>query len=166
MIKKSKYLIFLNNQPSHPPSLISHMGKYACNQLCEKLDYYTHVYTYSCNQLLEKLDYYSHGHVLVHEGLTCVWKIKNMIVHMRILFITCILDHMYSCISDCFYEHPQASPFSNLYNKTWVLTWTLCMPWEQWISGFVWRKNIMVTQYQPSPKKTWYPWFHTVSYVF
>ena len=31
---------------------------------------------------------------------------------MRILFITCVLDCMNSCASDCFYEHPRSGPSS------------------------------------------------------
>ena len=65
--------------------------------------------TYSCNRLCEKLDYYSYGHVLVQ---LIVRRIRNMIVHMRILFITCVLDCMNSCTSDCLYEHPQYDPSS------------------------------------------------------
>ena len=34
------------------------------------------------------------------------------ILHMRILFITCVLDCMNSCTSDCFYEHLRADPSS------------------------------------------------------
>ena len=67
------------------------------------------MYTYSCNRLCEKLNYYSYGHVLVQ---LIVRRIRNMIVHMRILFITCVLDCMNSCTSDCFNEHPRADPSS------------------------------------------------------
>ena len=28
------------------------------------------------------------------------------------------------------------------------MSWTLCMAGEQWLSGFVWHQNIMVTKYQ------------------
>ena len=65
--------------------------------------------TYSCNRLCEKLNYYSYGHVLVQ---LIVRRIRNMIVHMRILFITCVLDCMNSCTSDCLYEHPRSDPSS------------------------------------------------------
>ena len=65
--------------------------------------------TYSCNQLCEKLHYYSYGHVLVQ---LIVRRIRKMIVHMRILFI--VLDCMNSCTSDCFYEHPPANPSSGI----------------------------------------------------
>ena len=40
--------------------------------------------TYSYNQWCEKLGYYSYGHVLVQ---LIVRRIRNMIVHMRVLFI-------------------------------------------------------------------------------
>ena len=36
-----------------------------------------------------------------------------------------------------------------IYTWVFVLSWTLCKAGEQWISGFVWHQNIMVTQYQP-----------------
>ena len=39
--------------------------------------------------------------------------------------------------------------FTNLYKRFFVLSWTLCMAGEQWISGFVEHQNIMVTKYQP-----------------
>ena len=39
--------------------------------------------------------------------------------------------------------------FTNLYKIFFVLSLTLFMVGEQWISGFVWHQNIMVTQYQP-----------------
>ena len=70
--------------------------------------------TYSCNRLCEKLNYYSYGHVLVQ---LIVQRIRNMIVHMRILFITCVLDCMNSCTSDCLYEHPQSDPSSTKCNR-------------------------------------------------
>ena len=35
-----------------------------------------------------------------------------MIVHMRNLFIVCVLDCMNSCTSDCLYEHPRSDPSS------------------------------------------------------
>ena len=65
--------------------------------------------TYSYNRLCEKLGYYSYGHVLVQ---LIVRRIRNMIVHMRVLFITCVLDCMNSCTSDCLYEHPWSDPSS------------------------------------------------------
>ena len=66
--------------------------------------------TYSYNRLCEKLGYYSYGHVLVQ---LIVRRIRNMIVHMRVLFITCVLDCMNSCTSDCLYEHPWSDPSSH-----------------------------------------------------
>ena len=60
--------------------------------------------------------------------------------------------------------------FIKLYKNILVLTSTICMPWEQWISGFVWHKKSWLLNISPelwflsSPEKTWYPWFHTVSY--
>ena len=41
--------------------------------------------------------------------------------------------------------------FTNLYERFFVLSWTLCMAWhgDQWISGFVWHQNIIVTKYHP-----------------
>ena len=39
--------------------------------------------------------------------------------------------------------------FIDLDNKFLVMTWTWCMPGEQWILGFIWPTKIMVTQYQP-----------------
>ena len=65
--------------------------------------------TYSCNRLCEQLDYYSYGNALVQ---LIVQRIRYMIVHMRILYITCVLDYMNSCTSDCLYEHPQSDPSS------------------------------------------------------
>ena len=65
--------------------------------------------TYSCNRLCEKLDYYSYDHAIVQ---LIVRRIRNMIVHMRILFIVCVLDCMNSCTSDCLYEHPRSDPSS------------------------------------------------------
>ena len=61
--------------------------------------------------------------------------------------------------------------FTDLYDNILVMTWTLCMPGEHWILGFIWPKKIMVTQNQPKamtfvlPDTTWYPWFDTVSYI-
>ena len=41
-------------------------------------------------------------------------------------------------------------PWSCLYRSFFfVLSWTLCMAGEQWIAGFVWHWNIIVTKYQP-----------------
>ena len=49
-----------------------------------------------------------------------------MIVHMKILFITCVLNCMNSCNSDCLYEHPQSDPssFTFLDSSTTALTVT------------------------------------------
>ena len=70
---------------------------------------------------------------------------------------------------------------TNINMIFFVLSWTWCMAGEQWISGVVWHRNIMVTKYQPteiswllnispevwvvsSPGTTWYPWIHIVLY--
>ena len=39
--------------------------------------------------------------------------------------------------------------FTNLYEKFDMLSLTLCMSVEQWISGFARHQKIMVSQYQP-----------------
>ena len=54
----------------------------------------------------------------------------------------------------------------NSYKRYFVLSWTLCIAEEQWISGFVWHRNISPELgVLSSPGTTWYPWIHIVSYV-
>ena len=58
--------------------------------------------------------------------------------------------------------------FTDLYDNILVMTWTLCMSGQQWILGFIWPKKINISPelwLLSSPDTTWYPWFHTFSYV-
>ena len=58
--------------------------------------------------------------------------------------------------------------FTNLYKRFFVLSWTLCMSGEQWVSGFVWHQSIMVTKESTEIWvlsdlcTTWYPWIQIV----
>ena len=58
---------------------------------CVKCYTITRVGTYSCNQLCEKSDYYSCGNLFMQ---SIVIRIRNIIVHLMILFIICVLDCM------------------------------------------------------------------------
>ena len=70
--------------------------------------------------------------------------IRNMIVHMRVLFITCVLDCMNSCTSDCLYEHPQSDPSSQGRLEEVKTRWTALgdarevrKVWESTRRGFI-----------------------------
>ena len=60
--------------------------------------------------------------------------------------------------------------FIDLDDKFLFMTWTWCLPGEQWILGFIWQKKSWLLNISPelwflsSSDKTWYPWFHIVSY--
>ena len=43
------------------------------------------------------------------------------------------------------------------------MTWTWCMPEEQWILGFIWPKKIMVSQYQPRAMIFVITWYNLIS---
>ena len=59
--------------------------------------------------------------------------------------------------------------FTNLYMRFFVLSWTLFMAVEQWLSGFVWHQNLLNMSPElwvfSSPGTTWYSWIHIVSYI-
>ena len=53
--------------------------------------------------------------------------------------------------------------FTKLYKRFFVLSRTLFMAGEQWISGFVWHQNIMVTQYQPRAMSFGLTWHNLIT---
>ena len=55
--------------------------------------------------------------------------------------------------------------FTDLYDNTLVMTWTLCMSGEQWILGFIRPKKIMVTQYQPRAMTFVLAWYNLISLI-
>ena len=78
---------------------------------CVKSQTITYVGTYSCNRLCEKSDYYSCGTLFMQ---SIIRRIRNIIVHLMILFIICVLDCMRNCNINCFNEHPRSDPSSNI----------------------------------------------------
>ena len=55
--------------------------------------------------------------------------------------------------------------FTDLYDNFLVMTWTLCMPGELWILGFIWPKKIMVTKYQPRTMIFVLTWYNLISLI-